>query len=198
MTPGEARASRTSPIGRRRPSLRGGTTSKIKDRGGDRVLHHSYGNGEHFVEDVTDKPAPTVLASGPKFFRTRVVDDEDVSRATVDGDVAQGFAGTELEKKWEELRPGQVHGKNFNLHRMNFDTPAAAINAMGSGRTLPSIAHPSEPRKFSIDELKAICSFPADFVLTGTYSQQWERCGDAVPPLMMRAIARALVPVLAP
>ena len=31
-------------------------------------------------------------------------------------------------------------------------------------------------------ELRRICSFPDDFVLEGSYQQQWERCGRAVPP----------------
>lgn len=46
-----------------------------------------------------------------------------------------------------------------------------------------------ERRRFTIPELKRICAFPDDFVLTGTYAQQWERLGRAVPPLMMAAIA---------
>jgi len=41
----------------------------------------------------------------------------------------------------------------------------------------------------SIPELKIISSFPTDYILTGSYSKQWERIGRAVPPLMMKAIA---------
>ena len=41
-------------------------------------------------------------------------------------------------------------------------------------------------------ELKRICAFPDDFQLTGTYAQQWERLGRAVPPLMMKAIAQTI------
>ena len=44
-------------------------------------------------------------------------------------------------------------------------------------------------RKFTIRELKRICAFPDDFILTGTYAQQWARLGNSVPPVMMRAIA---------
>lgn len=44
-------------------------------------------------------------------------------------------------------------------------------------------------RKLSLAELRQVCGFPADFVLTGTYSQRWERLGRAVPPPMMAAIA---------
>jgi DNA (cytosine-5)-methyltransferase 1 len=58
------------------------------------------------------------------------------------------------------------------------------------------VTHPNEPRKFSIDELRRLSGFPADFVLTGTYSQQWERIGRAVPPPMMAALARGVLSVL--
>jgi DNA (cytosine-5)-methyltransferase 1 len=44
-------------------------------------------------------------------------------------------------------------------------------------------------RKLSIPELKILSSFPNDYILTGSYSKQWERIGRAVPPLMMKAIA---------
>lgn len=47
-------------------------------------------------------------------------------------------------------------------------------------------------RKFTIAELRRICSFPDDFILTGSYSQQWERLGNAVPPVMMSYIAVAV------
>ena len=54
----------------------------------------------------------------------------------------------------------------------------------------------SEPRKFNLQELRRICSFPDDFVLLGTYEQRWERLGRAVPPMMMSHIATAVVRTL--
>jgi DNA (cytosine-5)-methyltransferase 1 len=50
----------------------------------------------------------------------------------------------------------------------------------------------TERRKFTIAELRRICAFPDDFILTGTYAQQWERLGNSVPPLMMKAIAETV------
>jgi len=47
-------------------------------------------------------------------------------------------------------------------------------------------------RKFTIAEVKKICSFPDDFILKGSYSQQWERLGNAVPPVMMFYIAKTI------
>ena len=49
-----------------------------------------------------------------------------------------------------------------------------------------------EKRKFTIAELKRICAFPDDFVLLGSYAQQWERLGRAVPPVMMSHIAATI------
>ena len=54
------------------------------------------------------------------------------------------------------------------------------------------VVNAAERRKFTIAELKRICAFPDDFILTGTYAQQWERLGNSVPPLMMKAIAESI------
>lgn len=43
--------------------------------------------------------------------------------------------------------------------------------------------------KLTIPELIRICGFPEDYVLTGSYSKQWERLGRSVPPLLMKAVA---------
>lgn len=50
----------------------------------------------------------------------------------------------------------------------------------------------TEKRKFTIAELRRICAFPDDFILCGSYAQQWERLGNSVPPLMMKAIAEKI------
>lgn len=45
-------------------------------------------------------------------------------------------------------------------------------------------------RKYTIEELRTICGFPQDFILTGNFAEQWERLGRAVPPPMMYAVAK--------
>lgn len=47
-------------------------------------------------------------------------------------------------------------------------------------------------RHYSIPELKKISGFPDDFELTGTFAEQWERIGRAVPPVMMAKIAESI------
>ena len=54
------------------------------------------------------------------------------------------------------------------------------------------MTHPTERRKFTIAELRRICGFPDDFILTGSYAQQWERLGNSVPPVMMHKVAEVI------
>lgn len=47
-------------------------------------------------------------------------------------------------------------------------------------------------RKPFIPELKKIHTFPDDFILLGSFNQQWKRIGNAVPPLLIKAFAEHL------
>jgi len=69
--------------------------------------------------------------------------------------------------------------------------PCCSVTSHGTGQLYTKTA--GEKRKFTIAELKRICAFPDDFILTGSYAQQWERLGNSVPPLMMRAIAEVIL-----
>jgi len=68
----------------------------------------------------------------------------------------------------------------------------AETDISGQSASTAAVTHPTEKRKFTIAELKRICAFPDDFILTGSYAQQWERLGNSVPPVMMRHIAEVI------
>jgi len=72
------------------------------------------------------------------------------------------------------------------------DIPCPTMTAASGRSGLAGVTRPTEKRKFSIAELRRICAFPDDFVLTGSYAQQWMRLGNSVPPLMMKAVAEAV------
>jgi DNA (cytosine-5)-methyltransferase 1 len=99
-----------------------------------------------------------------------------------------------LGREWDKLRVGERSEKYFQLRKPDPEKPMDTVQAChgSSPGTATSCVHPFEKRKFRIDEIKVLCSFPADFILTGNYAQQWERMGRAVPPFMMRAIAEAV------
>lgn len=91
--------------------------------------------------------------------------------------------------EWDNLKPGEQSDKYFNLVRTDPDKPSPTVCGSHGNSSTAGITHPHEKRKFTIAELKRICGFPDDFILKGTYAQQWERCGRAVPPVMMSHIA---------
>ena len=70
--------------------------------------------------------------------------------------------------------------------------PVPTITATDGDAGRSGASHPYECRKFSTLEVKRLCGFPDDYILTGTYMQQVERCGRSVPPLMMKAIAETI------
>ena len=94
--------------------------------------------------------------------------------------------------EWDKLKPGEQSKRYNQLTRCSPDRPTPTIVAGNGTDAIKSAwgpTHPFEKRKFTIPELKRICGFPDDFILTGTFAQQWERLGRAVAPPMMAAIA---------
>lgn len=84
----------------------------------------------------------------------------------------------------------EYHGFAKENEVMDKDQPSPAIMASGAAQQRFHVM--ADNRKFTIDELKRICGFPDDFILKGTYAQQWERLGNSVPPVMMSHIAKTI------
>jgi len=111
---------------------------------------------------------------------------------TLPEDVAPSIKAFSIGRLWDETRVGQSHIKRFNLVRCAPYQPCPTVTATGGNLGAAGLAHPYEKRKWAISELKRLCSFPPDFKLDGSYLQQWERLGRAVPPMMMARIASTL------
>ena len=138
------------------------------------------------------EPAPTVLT-----HRRRHTHSELTITAPTAEELAEvNFERFAIGREWEKLAPGEGSDKYLNLSRAHPDRPSPTVTATAGHVAAAGVAHPFEPRKFTIAELRRLCGFPDDFVLTGSYAQQWERLGRAVPPVMMAAVARELAVVL--
>lgn len=135
--------------------------------------------GAYGVRDLdVDGPCPTVTVASPG-------NDLAIPRVEPEADME----GTLTGEEWERMgRPGTKSAKYFTLYRPDPDGPCHTITAPGGA----TVSHPTEKRKFSIAELRRICAFPDDYVLTGSYSEQWARLGHSVPPVMMFHIASAV------
>jgi DNA (cytosine-5)-methyltransferase 1 len=94
--------------------------------------------------------------------------------------------------EWDKLKNGEQSKKYFQLVKPNLLRPIGTIVATAGGIGAAGSTHPTQKRKFTLEELRLLSSFPADFVLTGNYAQRWERIGRSVPPLMMYQIAKTI------
>lgn len=133
-----------------------------------RVIHDTGGQKEtRFVKnkDVTDQPCPTITNG------------------------IGGMNSCHFKVESETVISGCI-GTGYKRRQMPTGKPCLAIQATGAAQTRFEIG--TEKRKFTIAELRRICAFPDDFILTGSYAQQWERLGNSVPPVMMFHIAKTI------
>jgi len=145
-----------------------------------------------------DAPSPTIMASDAVTSPTAYFSSGGYIETT-DGIFQDPETGApiSLEKyaigpEWDKLPPGGHSKKYFTLVKSHLDEPAQTITAQGGNVGAAAITHPTQKRKFTLDELRLLSSFPKDFKLTGTFEQRWERVGRSVPPIMARAIGETI------
>ena len=115
-----------------------------------------------------DRPSPTITTTPDEFWvLDKIINDKETN--------------ANLRQNWGDLQYGKIMRALLNEPRVK-------------SRTYENTE--VEPRRFNLQELRRICSFPDDFVLVGSYRQRWERLGRAVPPLMMKAIAQTVCEIL--
>lgn len=160
------------------------------------VAYHGRNRGRGgFMQGGTalDEPAETVTAEGyggvadgeALVLDGRVTHDPETGyRVTLNGHVKGGIRQAVGNDAFEP-RSGASAGGG----------PHPTVMAEGS-RTSGLIEEAGGRRKFTLGELRALCGFPPDYALTGSYAHRWERLGDAVPPPMARAVGECLAPLL--
>ena len=79
-------------------------------------------------------------------------------------------------------------GAPFGLRRLHADQPSKAI----TGGAISEFVHPFENRFLTLRECARIQTFPDDYLFAGTPTQNVRQIGNAVPPLLARAVAFAL------
>ncbi len=76
--------------------------------------------------------------------------------------------------------------------RLNYDEPSGTVVNVRKSMWI----HPTLNRAISVREAARLQTFPDSFVFCGTKDKQYQQVGNAVPPIMAKAIAEKLAKVL--
>ena len=101
------------------------------------------------------------------------------------------YSDTDLRKKLQDLYPydSSKHVDTYVKHDPN--KPSKTILAHLAKDGLRFI-HPEQPRTFTPREAARLQSFPDDFNFRGPMISQYRQIGNAVPPLLAKAIGEAI------
>lgn len=108
-------------------------------------------------------------------------------------------------KRFEQLKPGQnfhdldeslkstytdpARTQNTIYKRLEYDKPSSTVCNVRKSMWI----HPTKDRAVSIREAARLQSFPDNFVFKGTKDAQYQQIGNAVPPLLGKAVAEMVL-----
>jgi DNA (cytosine-5)-methyltransferase 1 len=96
-----------------------------------------------------------------------------------------------LMKKWRSIPFEEIKNVSHSslYKRLHPDEPSITIANFRKSM----IIHPYEDRGLSIREAARLQSFPDDFIFEGSKGQQQQQIANAVPPLLGKALADAII-----
>jgi DNA (cytosine-5)-methyltransferase 1 len=146
------------------------------------------------ADPIYPKPKSYIYSLKDAFTNLEI--DEEERKMLLDS--AKKYAWGRIAEKMPKNPYRSISGQEitghgyFNLTRQPLGQPSGTLCQSHGGLSVCGSIHPLENRKYTIGELKRITSIPDDFILTGNYSQQYERLARMVPPVMMMNIAKTI------
>lgn len=99
----------------------------------------------------------------------------------------------QLPDRFRRIRP---YDATTILRRLQNDAPAYTITTKFNEGTTGAFIHPQQARTLTLREAARLQSFPDRFVFSGSAAQIRQQIGNAVPPLLARALAEAIQPAV--
>jgi DNA (cytosine-5)-methyltransferase 1 len=148
--------------------------------------------GHGFRNTKRDFPIFERMKPGDDYREASAIADQLLIETCMD----LGIDATTNKLEFEELKgkivPPYDRGKfNNKWRRLNPDKPAYTLVAHLGTDTYSHI-HPWEPRGITVREAARLQSFPDDFIFQGSMGDAFKQIGNAVPPLLALAIAKAM------
>ena len=148
------------------------------------------------MKDEVAEYAKRAISASQKYVRgdsaelhnhiTRWHRDKDVE---IFNYMKQGMKWKDLPDRYRKLIGYDDSSFNDKWKRLVLDEPSWTVVSHLSKDGYMYI-HPTESRTISVREAARLQSFPDSFVFHGSRSSQFKQIGNAVPPLLARAIAK--------
>jgi DNA (cytosine-5)-methyltransferase 1 len=96
----------------------------------------------------------------------------------------------EMKNRLSSVPEGGTLFPNYNdsWKKSPWDKPSCTVKENHGATNI----HPKLPRVITAREMAALQSFPDDFIFYGSKSSQLRQIGNAVPPLLSKAVALAI------
>lgn len=160
----------------------------------NRILESVSGHG--FRKTVRDFKIFEEMKCGDD-YRDAVIIAERLFREACRRYRVSENSNSELYRKLKKqfIPPYDTTKFHSKWKRLDADKPSHTLVAHLSTDTYSHI-HPWEPRGISVREAARLQSFPDDFLFSCSMGEAYRQIGNAVPPLLSKAIAQSLIKTL--
>lgn len=162
------------------------------------IVHHGHRQDEMLYEprcELNEYQRLMRQGAGDMLFnhQTRWHNEQDLEAFAW---LPEGGKYFELPDRYKRYRDDIFKDKYWKLYRERPSWTIEAHIGKDSYRHIyPSRkGEPEPPRTISVREAARLQSFPDRFRFLGAFTRQFYQAGNAVPPLLARAVARAILP----
>jgi len=143
---------------------------------------------DELVRDKEQSYVEYLRSDGPSLTHHKASNNTEMMRKRL------SFAGTSRSDLPEYIFPSSGYGSTYS--RLRREEPSSTLTTNFTTASSTRCIHPYENRALSLREGARIQSFPDSFDFTGTKGEVRQQIGNAVPPLLGRAIGATVVDLL--
>jgi DNA (cytosine-5)-methyltransferase 1 len=161
---------------------------------------HSYETVSEAIGDLA-AIAPTEIEPGEDPARSQAVVPNHWCRAITEIN-RRRIATVSKAHDWRDIPIELLPARYFTTRssdqkgsygRLAWDWPAYTVTNASLNITAGAFTHPDHDRCLSVREVARIQSFPDEYVFLGSLEAQYRQVGNAVPPLLARAVAETIL-----
>ncbi len=156
------------------------------------VFDPSEDNGVELTDDFEPTSLTPFLRDSKKLYNHIITQTRDVAKARFEA-LGQGENFHSLDAALKENTYTDVsRTQNTIYQRLCYEKPSGTVLNVRKSMWI----HPTINRAVSVREAARLQTFPDSFIFCGTKDSQYQQVGNAVPPILAKAIAEYLASYL--